>query len=228
MKKAILAVSILTLFGSSGWTAFTPSENGVGIRWVSASAESWSGSAQTHSDGGILHLAGAFDTSIDATNGAGVTVFLGLLDPIMELAQITPTPTGTLVITPTITPGEPTLTFTPTNTPGGPTQTFTPTNTPGGPTQTFTPTNTAGGPTQTFSPTITPGGPSLTPTLCIAALLDADFNLDGVDGIDSRDLLLLYAALKDRLGNPYDFDCDGTTGILDLIRFSQKWKVDIP
>lgn len=186
MKNGIFAVLLAALTASSGWAAFTPSTNGNGVSWVSASAESWSGSAQTRaSDGAVLHLAGAFDTSVDTTNGEGVTGYLGLLDPILEVAPDTPTPTETVTFTP-------------------------------------------GGPTLTFTPTITPGGPSPTSTICVVAALDAEFNLDGVNGIDSRDLLLLYAALKEGTGNPYDFDCDEMTDILDLIRFSQKWKVELP
>lgn len=186
MKNGIFAVLLAALIAPAGWAAFTPSTNGNGVSWVSASAESWSGSAQTRaSDGAVLHLAGAFDTSVDTMNGAGVTGYLGLLDPILAIADDTPTPTETVTFTP-------------------------------------------GGPTLTFTPTITPGGPTLTPTTCMGALADADFNLDGVNGIDSRDLLLLYAALKEGTGNPYDFDCDDMTDILDLIRFSQRWKIANP
>jgi hypothetical protein len=61
----------------------------------------------------------------------------------------------------------------------------------------------------------------------MAGLLDADFDLDGIPGIDSRDLLLLYVALK-AAESPYDFDCDGTTGIRDLILFSQRWRIENP
>jgi len=80
----ILSVPALILFSYSGY-AFEPSENGAGVRWVSASAESWSGSFQTNGSGANAHLAGAYDASVDTTNGDGVLAMIGLLDGIRTL-----------------------------------------------------------------------------------------------------------------------------------------------
>jgi len=120
----------------------------------------------------VLHIAGAFDTSVDTTNGSGVTGYLGLLDPIME----PPTPTPTMI------------------------------------------------PTSTMTPVV----PTLTPTSCLDTLTEADFNLDGINSIDSRDLLLLYASLKSGDSDLYDLDCSGTTDVFHLIQFSQWWQMEIP
>lgn len=87
-----------------------------------------------------------------------------------------------------------------------------------GPTASPTPTETA-----TATPTLTPGGPTPTPTTCLAAANDADFDLDGTNGVDARDLLLLCAALGDEEENPYDFNCDGRTDAWDLLQFSEHW-----
>jgi hypothetical protein len=196
-KRTILMVFAL-LWSSMVWAAFTPSENPSGIRWESASSESWSGSAQSRSEGILLHLAGTFDTSVDTINGAGVTGFLGLLDPI--LGQVSATPTDTPMLEPTATPMvtvSPTVSDMPTEGPSA-----TPTDTP------------------MAEPS--PSAP------CIADVDDAVFNLDGINGIDGRDLLLLYGALKDDNGTPFDLDCSGDTDILDLIQFSQHWQTEIP
>lgn len=144
MNSNTLRVLVLSLFLVSVCAAFTPSENGNGVRWESASSETWSGSTQTSSEGVTLQLAGAFDKSVDTVNGNGVTGYLGLLDPILELV------------------------------------------------------------------------------VCVGI----DFNLDGINGIDAHDLLLLYVAIIDGSGNPYDLDCNGVTDILDLIQFSQHWKAE--
>ena len=156
MKKTVPPVLILVLAALPVWAAFAPSENPSEIRWVSASSESWSGSAQSRSNGILLHLVGTFDTSVDTINGAGVTGFLGLLDPISGQVSATSTPT------------------------------------------------------------------------CIADVDAAVFNLDGINGIDARDLLLLYAALKDDGSTLFDLDCSGVTDIFDLIQFSQHWQNEIP
>ena len=56
-KRTGLVVFAL-LWSSMVWATFTPSENPSGIRWESASSESWSGAVQSRSDGILLHLAG--------------------------------------------------------------------------------------------------------------------------------------------------------------------------
>lgn len=68
---------------------------------------------------------------------------------------------------------------------GGPGDTPTPTmtGTPPTPTETGTP------PTVTETPTITPGGPTLTPTSCVVAMDDEDYDLNGDGFIDARDLI---------------------------------------
>jgi hypothetical protein len=86
---------------------------------MSESAEGWTGNAQANGSGATVHLAGAFDQSVDTSNGAGITGYLGLLDPIADLEE-TPTPTlnitSTQTPTPTMTPTGTLLTLTPTNT----------------------------------------------------------------------------------------------------------------
>lgn len=171
IERSISSI-VVALFICSAGTAFSPLENIHGIGWTAATVESWSGSVQSSPfNGTLVHLAGSFDTSVDAVNSRGDAVFLGLLPPIRE-------------------PG-----------PGSP-----------------TPTETA-----TATPTLTPGGPTPTPTTCMAAANDADFDLDGVNGVDARDLLLLCAALGDQEQNPYDFNCDGRTDAWDLLQFSEHW-----
>lgn len=142
MTLKTLAILGLNLSLVSVCAAFTPSVNGNGVRWESASSEAWSGSSQTITGAVTLQLAGAFDQSVDTVNGNGVTGYLGLLDPIRKLAE------------------------------------------------------------------------------CVGI----DFNLDGINGIDARDLLLLYSAIRIGSGNPYDLDCNGVTDILDLIVFVQHWQ----
>lgn len=77
---------VLSLLYQFSTPAFTPSTNSKGIAWVSESAEGWSGKAQTNALNATLHLAGAFDSSLDTTNHIGVTTHLGLLDPVAPLA----------------------------------------------------------------------------------------------------------------------------------------------
>ncbi len=83
MKRHLLAVSFVIglLLGITA-TAFTPSTNGKGIKWVSESSAGWSGPFKKNAQGAKLHLAGAFDKSLDVTNHAGMKAHLGLLDPI--------------------------------------------------------------------------------------------------------------------------------------------------
>ena len=187
--------------------AFTPQQNTNGVSWVSASAEAWSGSGQVGPSGSTVHLAGAFDSSVDTTDGAGVVAYIGLLDPIGPGEEATPTPTG----------GEPSVTPTPTATGGEPEVTSTPTATDGEPEVTPTPTATGEEP-----------GKTPTPTQCEVASDDADYDLNGDEIIDARDLLLLIEAIDAGDGNPYDLNCDGVTNDLDLVQFSGVWKVDLP
>lgn len=94
-----------------------------------------------------------------------------------------------------------------------------------------TPTPT---PDESPSATPSPGGPTETPTptptstSCLEGLVVDDFNLDGIEGIDARDLLLLQAALSEAEGNPYDFNCDGKTDLLDLLEFTGYWQFEGP
>lgn len=128
-QTAVVTWVLGALFGTSV-PAFTPSTNGHGVAWVSESAEGWSGDAQTNGSGMIVHLAGAFDQSVDTSNGVGITAYVGLLDPIAPQLD---TPTPTLTLTSTETPTEtmltPTLSLTPTVTPTVTLLTLTPTNT---------------------------------------------------------------------------------------------------
>lgn len=162
MKKAIFAILMLGCLHPTGSAAFSPSENSNGIRWVSASGESWSGSAQSRADGASLHLVGAFDGSLDTTNSVGVTAYLGQLEPIEGPPPATPTPTPT-----------------------------------GGLPATATPT-----PSTTCNP---------------------DFNLDGLNDVDARDLLVLLAAIR-AAGAQGDLNCDGAVNGEDLLEFSGRWR----
>ncbi len=108
----VVVSAVLGLLSGLAATAFTPSTNSKGVTWVSESAEGWSGAALSNNTGAILHLAGAFDSSPDATNHAGVTAHLGLLDPVPTL-PVTPTPVRTSTPTRTATRG---TTSTPTST----------------------------------------------------------------------------------------------------------------
>jgi len=200
-RKMLAAVVVSTLVVVLTWgafvpaaAAFAPQQNGNGVSWVSASAEAWSGSGQVGPSGATVHLAGAFDSSVDTTNGSGAVAYIGLLDPISGIEEETPTPT-----------------------PEGGVDTPTPTFTPDGGADTPTPTPTGGEP-----------GETPTPTECHVAVEDSDYNLDGINGIDARDLLLLIEAIDAGVGNPYDLNCDGATNDLDLIQFCRVWKIELP
>jgi hypothetical protein len=205
IRTAVVAFVLGVLSGIPA-LAFTPSSNGNGVSWVSESAEGWSGDAQTNGLGATLHLAGAFDQSVDTSNGAGITVYISLLDPIFPLPD-TPTPTVTITSTgtPTKTVPTPTLSLTPTRTFATPSPTdtqlvtSTPTNTPTEIPLTLTPTNT-----------------------CLVA--EGSYDLTGDGEVDARDLAVLLTSIEAGM-NLYDLNCDGITDEEDLEAFSAKWQL---
>jgi hypothetical protein len=80
----------------------------------------------------------------------------------------------------------------------------------------------------TETPTATPGGPTFTPTPCVVAMADEDYDLNHDGFIDARDLIALVEIIETGIGNPFDLNCDGVTNEADLIQFSKEWKIEIP
>jgi Dockerin type I domain len=248
-------VSIVVALCLLGWitSGFATQVNGNGLRLISHSAHAWSGQAQSNPEGNRLHIAGAFDSSVDVSNAEGAVARLGLLDPIAATAANTPTPTPTPTETETNTP-TPTPTSTGTTTPvDTPTNTPTPTDTPvdtptntGTPTPTFTggftppPTHTATDtPTATPTATDTPVGtpsPTATPTPTgtvtpVYTLTPTptptgctpNYDLNQDGMINAQDMLILLDAMKHD-APMHDFNCDGKMDALDLMLMGMHWE----